>query len=64
MLLAKVRIDVEHVIGLLKNMYTILQSRIPITLLKKENDKDYAFIAKKLTVCCALTNLSPSTVPF
>uniref|UniRef100_A0A1X7U0Y7 DDE Tnp4 domain-containing protein n=1 Tax=Amphimedon queenslandica TaxID=400682 RepID=A0A1X7U0Y7_AMPQE len=63
-LLAKVRIDVERVIGLLQNKYTTLQSRLPITLLKKKNDKDYAFIAKKLTVCCALTNLSPSIVPF
>lgn len=62
--LSMVRIHVEHVIGLLKLKYTILQGKLPITLLKKKNDSDYAFIDKIITVCCALTNLSPCIVPY
>ena len=62
--LSMVRIHVERVIGLLKLKYTILQGKLPITLLKKKNDSDYAFIDKIITVCCALTNLSPSIVPY
>ena len=62
--LSMVRIHVEHVIGLLELKYTILQGKLPITLLKKKNDSDYAFIDKIITVCCALTNLSPSIVPY
>ena len=60
---AKVRIHVERVIGLLKNKYTILQGTLPITLLKHKDDTDYAFLDQMLTVCCALINLSPSVVP-
>ena len=58
------RIHVECIIGLLKLKYTILQGKLSITLLKKKNDSDYAFIDKIITVCCALTNLSPSIVPY
>uniref|UniRef100_A0A1X7T0A2 DDE Tnp4 domain-containing protein n=1 Tax=Amphimedon queenslandica TaxID=400682 RepID=A0A1X7T0A2_AMPQE len=62
--LSKVRIHVERVIGLLKLKYTILQGKLPINLLKRKNDCNYAFIDKIVTVCCALTNLSPSIVPY
>jgi len=61
--IAKVRIHVERVIGLLKNKYTILQSTLPVSLLKRKHDTDYAFIDKVLTVCAALVNLSPTVVP-
>lgn len=62
--LSKVRIHVERVIGLLKQKYTLLQGKLPINLLKRNKDCDYAFIDKIVTVCCALTNLSPSIVPY
>lgn len=37
--LSKVRIHVERVIGLLKNKYTILQSTLPISLLKHKHEE-------------------------
>ena len=61
--IAKVRIHVERVIGLLKNKYTILQAILPVCILKHKDDTDFAFIDKILTVCAALTNLSPGVVP-
>ena len=61
--LAKVRINVERVIGLLKNKYTILQGPLPTRLIKHSNDNQYANIDKLLTICTALTNLSKSIVP-
>ena len=61
--IAKVRIHVERVIGLLKNKYTILQNILPVTLIKHRDDIDFAFIDQLLTVCSALINLSPSVVP-
>ena len=36
--ISEVRNHVEHVIGLLKNKYTILQSTLPILLLKHKDD--------------------------
>lgn len=57
--LSKVRIEVEQVIGLLKNKYTLLH---PITLLKHKTDSEYANTDKILTVCAALVNLCPSIV--
>ena len=60
--IAKVRIHVERVIGLLKNKYTILQGTLPVTFLKRKHDTDTAFIDKVLVVCSALVNLAPSVV--
>lgn len=61
--IAKVRIHVERVIGLLKNRYTILQGTLPVTFLKRKHDTDHAFIDKVLIVCSALVNLAPTVVP-
>ena len=61
--LSKVRIHVEHVIGLLKNKFTPLQSTLQITMVKHVSDTDFAIIDKILTVCAALVNLCPSVVP-
>lgn len=61
--LSKVRIHVERVIGLMKNKYTILQGKLPITILTHNDDfDDYAFIDRMIVVCAALCNLSPSVV--
>ena len=60
--LAKVRIHVERVIGLMKNKYTILQSTLPVSLVKCKDDLDYSNIDKLVLVCAALTNLSPPVV--
>lgn len=61
--IAKVRIHVERVIGVLKNRYIILQNTLPISLLRHKNDSDYSNIDKILTVCAALINTSNSVVP-
>ena len=60
--LSKVQTHVESMVGLLKNKYTILQSTLPISLLKHKCDLDYANIDKILTVCAGFTNFS-SSVP-
>ena len=54
--IANVRIHVERVIGLVRRKYVILQSILPTESL--------APIDKIAPVCCALTNLSESIVPF
>ena len=62
--LARVRIHVERVIGLLKNKYTILQGIMPINVISHKNDsQNLANIDKILISCAALTNLSPVIVP-
>ena len=55
--LAKVRIHVERVIGLVKKKYTILQSVLPVSLIKHTGDEDYATIDRILTVQVLLTFL-------
>ena len=62
--LARIRIHVERVIGALKSRYTILQSRLPISSLKRDDDEDcgIATIDKLLLVCAVLTNLGEPIV--
>ena len=60
--LSKVRIHVERVVGLLKNKYTILQSKLPIAVLTHADDRDFSLIDKIITVCAVLCNLSPCIV--
>ena len=57
-------IFVEHVIGLLKQKYTILQSVLPISLIANNDDNiDESAIDKIVRVCCAYIYLCPSVVP-
>ena len=60
---AKVRIHVEQVIGLLKNKYTILQGTLLLCSIKHKGESEYAFIDKIVTVCARLVNLCPPIVP-
>ena len=60
--MAMVRIHVERVIGVMKNRYTILQSRLPVSLIKRKGNEDIATVDKLLTVCAALTNLGEPVV--
>ena len=62
--ISQVRIHVECVIGLLKNKYALLQSTLPVCLIKHKHDNDFANIDKILIVCSALVNLCPSVVPY
>ena len=61
---ANVRIHVERVIGLVRRKYTILQGTLPIQLLTARRGDDLVPTDKIAIVCCALTNLSESIVPF
>ena len=63
--LASVRIHVERVIGLLRRMYTILQSTLPTDFLNNDNGQDEVpIIDRIIKVCSALVNLCPPIVPF
>ena len=60
--IAKVRIHVERVIGLLKNKYTILQDVLPVSLVSHKSKDDSCTLDKIIVVCASLTNLSPSVI--
>ena len=62
--IANVRIHVERVIGLLRQKYTILQSTLPIDYLMSTRSSSCPLVDRMVRVCCALTNLCPSVVPF
>ena len=60
--LANVRIHVERVIGLVRQKYQILSGILPIETLYSDNTTPQ--IDKIAIVCCALTNICDSVVPF
>ena len=60
--LSIVRIHVEHIIGLLKQKFTILQGVLPICLMV-DNKDTRPTIDKIVQVCCAIVNLCPSVIP-
>lgn len=60
--IARVRIHIERVIGVLKQKYTILHNMLPLFLMKRKTE-DVAVIDQIVTVCAALVNLCPSVVP-
>ena len=59
--LSRVRIHVERAIGRMKN-FKILQSTLPIKLIKRPREADYTTIDKILVVCAALCNLYPTLI--
>ena len=65
--LARVRIHVEQVIGLLKQKFKILNSTLPVSMLMCDPDsdsEDLSMIDKIAIVCAALCNCYDSVVPF
>ena len=62
--IANVRIHVERVIGCIKQKYPILQSTLPITFLSSRKGEDTPLVDHIVRVCCALTNVCNSVVPF
>ncbi|XP_076343699.1 uncharacterized protein LOC143243853 [Tachypleus tridentatus] len=62
--LASARIHVERVIGMVRQKYSMLESTIPITLLQTDQSCNLTTLDKIVRVACALTNISPSVVPF
>ena len=63
--ITNVRIHVERVIGLLRQKYSILQGILPIGYLTcSEKSGKIPLTDRMIRVFAALTNLSPSVVPF
>ena len=62
--LASVRIHIERVIGVLRQKYTMLQSTVPVSLIDIECQNDVTYLDKIVKVCCTLTNVCESVVPF
>lgn len=60
--IAHLRVHVERIIGLVRNKYHILQHTILVSQLVPFQGEEFSFIDKIVTVCCALTNMSPSIV--
>ena len=60
--MARVRVHVERIIGVLKRRYGILEGPIPISLVKK-TDTVYATLDKIMVICAGLVNLGNGIVP-
>ena len=58
--IASVRIHIEKVIGLLKNIYTIFQRILPLSIKDEAVSATLANCDKIVTVCAALANLGES----
>lgn len=61
--IAHTRIEVERVIGLVRNKFTILRNTIPIDYLYCDTGR-IPTLDKICTVCCALSNMCKSVVSF
>jgi len=59
--LSVVRIQVERIIGVVKQKYTILQNILPISLISDAKDT-VSTIDKVVKVCCACVNMCPLVV--
>ena len=62
--IANVRIHVERVIGLVVRKFRIFDGEIPLEFLKLKQGETTPTIDKVVRVCCALSCLCPSVVPF
>lgn len=66
--IARVRIHVEGVIGLLKHKYTILEGTLPTDFLSSHcsgtPDAKIAMIDQIVRICSALVNLYLPVIPF
>ena len=62
--IASVRIHVERVIGLVLRKFRIFEGIVPLEFIKLKSGDSLPTIDKIVMVCCCLTNLCPSVVPF
>lgn len=62
--LSRVRIHVERVIGVLRQKFRILHNVMPISTVSRAPSNAPALVDQIVYVCCSLTNISPSVVPF
>ena len=61
--IANVRIHVELVIGFIRQKYTFLSGTLPIDFITPRDD-GIPLIDKVVVVCCALSNICDSVIPF
>ena len=61
--LARVRIHVERLIGMVKQKYSILDGILPISFIKQDVKSEKSVADKLMVICCALINLCESIVP-
>ena len=62
--IANVQIHVERVIGCMRQKYTILQETLPINYVCMNSGQECPLIDRIAHVCCALSNLCDSVVPY
>ena len=62
--LANVRIHVERVIGNIRKKYSLLSSTQPVHFLVLASPESPTLLDKIVHVCCALSNLCDSVIPF
>lgn len=62
--IARVRVHVERVIGVIRQKYTILGGPLPIDFLITDQCNDTPLIDKLCLISCALYNMTDSVVPF
>lgn len=61
--LSRVRIHVERVIGVVRQKYTILESKLAINMIMCDEETKTSIIDKIVVVCAALCNFCDSVVP-
>ncbi|KAJ1520387.1 hypothetical protein ONE63_003522 [Megalurothrips usitatus] len=61
--IARVRIHVERVIGLLRRKFHILSDILSLSALQPQKTEDRSRIDQIVVICCALCNLCPPIVP-
>ena len=61
--LARVRIHVERLIGMVKQKFRILDGILPVAFIKNEGGSDITVADKLMVICCALVNLCEPIVP-
>lgn len=62
--LSNVRIHVERVIGLIRQKYAVLNGPIAIDFLTSRSGEIIPLVDRMVRVCCSLSNLCESVVPF
>lgn len=62
--IASVRIHVERVIGLILRKFRIFEGIVPVEFIKLKAGDSIPTFDKIVKVCCCLTNLCTSVVPF
>ena len=60
--LSRVRIDIERVIGAVRQKFSILSSTVSIFMIRREEGSNTSLLDKLVVVCCALNNCCDSII--